>query len=158
VSGSSCFASESQMSLNLCYRPAAEITPIYNINIYDIVGIINMLVTCCLANWWIWFELTVGLLCLWCSCRSARSCTIVIGFAAASHWNFPGFEVFATAYDGNCLFAALAHQLHILGINKEPHKAATVRHEMVEFMQSDTQLAAHVAQGLSEGIIYFCFK
>lgn len=56
------------------------------------------------------------------------------------------------------MFAALAHQLHILGIDKAPREAATVRHELVEFMQSDTQFAANVAQGLSEGIIYFCFK
>jgi len=60
-----------------------------------------------------------------------------------SPWNIPGFSVVPVPMDGNCLFASIAHQLKVLGINPTQRTAGSVRKELVEYTR-DTVDGHHI--------------
>lgn len=70
----------------------------------------------------------------------------------SSSWNFPGFEVHNVASDGNCLFLALAHQLHITGVDSVCQPPAIIRSKIVDFIEEDNELSNQVSQGMDRGL------
>ena len=72
--------------------------------------------------------------------------------AELSKWSFPGFDVSDVPTDGNCLFSSVSHQLHMLGVDSMQRRAEDIRTELVEVLESHSQLAAQVAQGLDKGL------
>jgi len=63
-----------------------------------------------------------------------------------SRW--PGFTVVPTAMDGNCMFASIADQLHVVGIDSTKRSASLVRLELVEYMRTATDMHAVLRSGL----------
>lgn len=63
-----------------------------------------------------------------------------------SRW--PGFTVVPTAMDGNCMFASIADQLHVVGIDCTKRSASLVRLELVEYMRTATDMHAVLRSGL----------
>jgi len=51
-------------------------------------------------------------------------------------WNFEGFHCVSVPSDGNCMFAAIADQLHVSGIDSVQRTAMDVRLELVNFIHS----------------------
>lgn len=67
---------------------------------------------------------------------------------SVSPWNFPGFSVVLVPTDGNCLFASIAHQLQVLGINQTQRTAGSVRHELVEYIRQSADMHDIIRAGL----------
>jgi len=77
----------------------------------------------------------------------------------AADYSFDGFNVFKTLFDGNCMFAALAHQLNM---DTQPDTDSTVTAQEVGLRQSlvaylrdnpsgDTPLVTHCKHPSKEG-------
>jgi len=61
---------------------------------------------------------------------------------------FPNYEVHNVPYDGQCLFSAIAHQLYIKKYVCETPTGQSVRSSVVNFIRSNPQLQAVIAQRL----------
>jgi len=65
-------------------------------------------------------------------------------------WCFEGFRCVPVQLDGNCLFAALADQLHVNGIDVVQRSAMDVRQELVNFICSESTLGSHIQTSLDD--------
>lgn len=62
---------------------------------------------------------------------------------------FPGFKVVPVPNDGDCMFAALADQLcRLTGNDRSTFNAASVRHDLVEYLRLDTELLEVISKSL----------
>lgn len=54
--------------------------------------------------------------------------------------------------DGNCLFSAIAHQLHVIGIERVCPTASAVRAKIVDLMEGDGEFAVQASHGIDKGL------
>jgi len=65
-------------------------------------------------------------------------------------WNFEGFHCVPVPSDGNCMFAAIADQLHVSGIDSVQRTAMDVRLELVNFIRSHSSLSSQIQANLED--------
>lgn len=62
---------------------------------------------------------------------------------------FSDYDIYQTKYDGNCMLAAIAHQLHMTGVETQLLSTQCLRQRLAEHLYFDKDLANLVEKGLA---------